>query len=61
MLWQVQGMAAFTLQNAGSVLALFDNSEPVPCMGEAKAMTACYSSGELEEVTDIQLTSATPG
>lgn len=54
-------MASFTFRNAGSILALFDNSEPDPCMGEAKARTASYSSGGLEEVTDIQLTSATPG
>lgn len=54
-------MASPTLQNAGSILALFDNSEPVPCMGEAKTMTASYSSGGLEEVMNIQLTAATPG
>jgi hypothetical protein len=42
-------------------LALFDNSEPVLYMGEAKAMPASYSSGGLEEVMNIQLTSATLG
>ena len=54
-------LAAFTLPNADSILALSDNLEPVPRLGEAKAMTASCSSGGLEEVTDIQLASATLG